>query len=143
MKVTPNPVNVVRMPQCCKSEWCLTCHLAFFSHAQERSPGSRPEGKSDSSSSATAAILLCLPRAGLAAMRFGHQRMCLLLKRIQPKMCCRYRVIKDEISVITILTVFKHQKMVDYSSVPGGCYFCFRLGSNWGKPLATGPVGRA
>lgn len=65
-----------RFPRLRKSEGNIPCHLAVFSslRARERSSESRPKGKSDSSSSGTAAIL-CLQREGLADIGFSHQRV--------------------------------------------------------------------
>lgn len=70
-----NVPNLVRFPQFWKSRRYLPCHLAVFPSPRKRSCDSRPEAKSDSSSSGTAAIL-CLQREGLADMGFSHQRMC-------------------------------------------------------------------
>lgn len=68
--------TLVRFPRLRKSGGNLPCHLAVFSSLRARglSSESWPQGKSDSSSSGTAAIL-CRQREGLADMGFSHQRV--------------------------------------------------------------------
>lgn len=89
-KAIASTANVMKVATLVRILRCryLPCHLAVFPNWRERSSDSRPEAKSDSSSSGTAAIL-CLQRKSLADMRFSHQRVCSSPNESKTRICCQ------------------------------------------------------